>query len=82
MKRVVSILSVILLVCAFVHPQVLPRKKNGHFMVFLNADNNLDSFGVGDLQEMVKGGGSNDFMNVICLLDRENAPQNLSRYQR
>lgn len=77
MKRVVSILSVILLVCAFCSPASAAVQKEWTFMVFLNADNNLDSFGVGDLQEMVKGGGSNDFMNVICLLDRENAPAKL-----
>ena len=76
MKRVFSILAVILLACVFCAPASAAQKE-WTFMVFLNADNNLDSFGVGDLQEMVSAGGSNDNLNVICLLDREHAPATL-----
>ncbi|HOI90683.1 MAG TPA: clostripain-related cysteine peptidase [Candidatus Rifleibacterium sp.] len=76
MKRVFSILAVILLACVFCAPASAAQKE-WTFMVFLNADNNLDSFGVGDLQEMVAAGGSNDNLNVICLLDREHAPATL-----
>ena len=47
-------------------------------MVFLNADNNLDAFGVGDMMEMVAGGGSNDYLNVVCLIDREHGPATLN----
>jgi len=44
--------------------------KDWTFLVFLNADNNLDSFGVKDVNEMEKI-GSNDQMNIVVLLDRE-----------
>lgn len=73
MKRVMSILVMVLLAAAFCAP-ASAAEKDWTFMVFLNADNNLDSFGVGDLQEMVAAGGSNDNLNVICLLDREHGP--------
>lgn len=45
--------------------------KEWTFLVFLNADNNLDQFGVKDVNEMEKI-GSNDKMNIVVLLDREN----------
>ncbi len=46
-------------------------EKEWTFLVFLNADNNLDSFGVKDVNEMEKI-GSNDNVNIVVLLDREN----------
>ncbi len=77
MKRTLSIMVIVLLACAFCAP-ASAAEKDWTFMVFLNADNNLDSFGVGDLQEMVAAGGSNDNMNVICLIDREHGPATLN----
>ncbi len=44
--------------------------KDWTVLVFLNADNNLDPFGVKDVNEMEKI-GSNDRLNIIVLLDRE-----------
>jgi hypothetical protein len=44
--------------------------KDWTILVFLNADNNLDSFGVKDVNEMEKI-GSTDNMNIVVLLDRE-----------
>lgn len=44
-------------------------KKAWTFMVFLNADNNLDRFGVEDIQEMARV-GSNEDANVIVQIDR------------
>jgi len=43
------------------------------FMCFLNADNNLDPYGVQDLDEMKKV-GSSDQVNVVVLIDREKGP--------
>ncbi|MDD3147415.1 MAG: clostripain-related cysteine peptidase [Candidatus Riflebacteria bacterium] len=77
MKRIFSVMVVVLLACAFCAPASAAQKE-WTFMVFLNADNNLDSFGVGDLEEMVKAGGSNENINVICLLDREHGPATLN----
>lgn len=73
MKRVASIVAVFLFAFAFCAP-VSAAEKEWTFMIFLNADNNLDSFGVDDLAEMSQGGGSNEFRNIICLLDREHGP--------
>ena len=52
--------------------------KEWTFMVFLNCDNNLDSFGVDDQDEMVKGGGSNEWRNCVFLIDREHGPATLN----
>lgn len=45
--------------------------KEWTFLIFLNADNNLDSFGIGDVHEMEQV-GSNDQMNMVVQLDRAN----------
>ncbi len=45
------------------------EKAQWTFMVFLNADNNLDRFGVIDVQEMEKAGLSKD-VNIVVQLDR------------
>ena len=49
--------------------------------VFLNADNNLDKFGVEDQNEMAKV-GSNDFMNVVTLIDREKGPAQINYIEK
>jgi len=77
MKKLFGIVTLFLFAIAFCAPASAAPQKEWTFMVFLNADNNLDSFGVADLQEMVDGGGSNEFRNVIVLLDREHGPANL-----
>lgn len=43
--------------------------KEWTFLIFLNADNNLDSFGIGDVHEMEEV-GSNDQFNMVVQLDR------------
>ncbi|TFF89433.1 MAG: hypothetical protein EU549_00665 [Promethearchaeota archaeon] len=45
--------------------------KDWTIMVYLDADNNLDSYGVDDLNEMEEGLTSKTDINVIVLLDRE-----------
>lgn len=65
----------------FLSPNSSPIKENGEpvvpqqqkewtFMVYLDADNNLDRFGVEDLNEM-EIVGSSDEVNILVLLDRE-----------
>ena len=44
-------------------------KKKWTYMVFLNADNNLEEFGISDFLEMAKV-GSNDDINIVVMLDR------------
>ncbi|MBD3189952.1 MAG: hypothetical protein GF308_04890 [Candidatus Heimdallarchaeota archaeon] len=46
------------------------QQKEWTFMVYLDADNNLDRFGVEDVNEM-EVVGSSDEVNIIVLLDRE-----------
>ncbi|MFC1742860.1 clostripain-related cysteine peptidase [Candidatus Riflebacteria bacterium] len=48
-------------------------EKEWTFMVFLNADNNLDYFGVDDLHEMEAVGSTNE-INILVELDREEGP--------
>ena len=48
-----------------------PVLKNWTFMVYLDADNNLEKYGIKDLNEMEKI-GSTDEVNVVVLFDRWN----------
>lgn len=77
MKRVMSILAVVAVLCSLCMP-ASAAEKEWTFMVFLNSDNNLDSFGVDDMNEMAQGGGSNEFRNIVCLIDREHGPATLN----
>ncbi|MBF0498749.1 MAG: hypothetical protein HQM09_01340 [Candidatus Riflebacteria bacterium] len=72
MKRVLSILALVMIVGLLASP-VSAAEKDWTWMVFLNADNNLDSFGVTDQDEMAKV-GSNDWLNIVTLIDREKGP--------
>ena len=77
MKRVTSILFLVLAVSLICAPASAAMKE-WTFMVFVNADNNLDAFGADDRDEMVKGGGSNEWRNVVFLIDREHGPATLN----
>jgi len=83
MKRVISILAVALFVAFCAAPvSAAPRaEKEWTWMVFLNADNNLDSFGVQDQDEMAKV-GSNDWLNIVSLIDREKGPATLNYIEK
>ncbi len=61
------------LVCPLWAADAAPAMKEWTIAVFLNADNNLDSFGVEDQQEMAKI-GSNNWLNIVTLIDRERGP--------
>ncbi|NHJ48653.1 MAG: hypothetical protein FK733_12785 [Asgard group archaeon] len=47
--------------------------KDWTFMVYLDGDNNLEDFAISDFEEMERGGGTNDDVNVIVLIDRHPA---------
>lgn len=47
-----------------------PSTKEWTIMVFMNADNDLETYGIKDLNEMEYGGGSNNYRNVIVQVDR------------
>ena len=56
-------------------------EKEWTLAVFLNADNNLDRFGVADQEEMSKV-GSSDFLNIVSLIDRENGPAQINYIEK
>jgi hypothetical protein len=80
MKRVLSILAVVVLVSVFCVP-VSAAEKEWTWLVFLNADNNLDEYGVQDELEMAKV-GSNDWLNIVSLIDREKGPATLNYIEK
>ena len=55
--------------------------KDWTFAVFLNADNNLDRFGVEDQEEMARV-GSNENINVVTLIDRERGPAQINYIEK
>jgi hypothetical protein len=52
-----------------------PSGKEWTFIVFLNADNNLESYGYYDLEEMAAA-GSTDSVNIVALFDTYDGPAN------
>lgn len=77
MKRVTSIIT---LTTLFLFAILLPaaaQTKDWTVAVFLNADNNLDPFGVEDQQEMARV-GSNANLNIVTLIDRERGPAQIN----
>ncbi|HNW10674.1 MAG TPA: clostripain-related cysteine peptidase, partial [Candidatus Rifleibacterium sp.] len=82
MKRVSSIIVVVtLLLCAAYTPANAAAVKDWTVAVFLNADNNLDPFGVEDQREMAKV-GSSDFLNIVSLIDREHGPAQINYIEK
>ena len=55
--------------------------KEWTFAVFLNADNNLDPFGVEDQEEMSRV-GSNENVNIVTLIDRERGPAQINYIEK
>lgn len=78
MKRVSSIIAAVALMIgaactsasAATPKKTAPKMKDWTVAVFLNCDNNLDPFGVEDQEEMARI-GSNDYLNIVTLIDRE-----------
>ncbi len=51
-----------------------PSKTVWTFMIYLDADNNLDPYGLLNLQQISEGMSSNAKINVVALMDRLNLP--------
>jgi cytidylate kinase len=83
MKRVFSIiiLAAIILSAFPSDLSAAPQLKEWTLAVFLNADNNLDSFGVEDQEEMARV-GSSDFLNIVTLIDRERGPAQINYIEK
>ena len=74
MKRMIAKLMLLLSLVFFVCTEVEAAKRNikeWTFMIFMNGDNNLDQSAVKDLKEIRSKGSSNEFMNVVVMIDRE-----------
>ena len=82
MKRVSSILIVAALILASFSSNLHAAPvKDWTLAVFLNADNNLDPFGVEDQQEMSRV-GSSDHLNIVSLIDRERGPAQINYIEK
>lgn len=82
MKRVASIATVVaLLLCVTYSPVESAPLKDWTLAVFLNADNNLDPFGVEDQKEM-SAVGSSDHLNIVTLIDRERGPAQINYIEK
>lgn len=85
MKKTAILALATLLGCATLSADAAPAKrtvkrnaeKEWTLAVFLNADNNLDRFGVADQEEMSKI-GSNEDLNIVTLIDREQGPAQIN----
>ncbi|NLI79197.1 MAG: hypothetical protein GX442_22480 [Candidatus Riflebacteria bacterium] len=83
-SRSLSLLLVFAVLAALPAPAAQsgrPPVKEWTFLVFLNADNNLDGCGVDDQGEMATV-GSNDWLNVVTLIDRVDGPASLNYIEK
>ena len=77
MKRMIAKLLMVLSLVFVLCTEADAAKRNSKewtFMIFMNADNNLDQNAVKDLKEMRSKGGSNEIMNIVVMVDREKGP--------
>ncbi len=89
MKKVSSIIAAVALmigaacttVSAAAPKKNAPKMKDWTVAVFLNADNNLDPFGVEDQEEMARI-GSNENLNIVTLIDRECGPAQINYIEK
>ncbi|MBR4330812.1 MAG: hypothetical protein IKO19_07850 [Candidatus Riflebacteria bacterium] len=77
MKRMIAKLMLVFSLVFVLCTEVDAAKRNPKewtFMIFMNADNNLDQSAVKDLKEIRAKGGSNEFMDIVVMVDREKGP--------
>ncbi len=76
MKKTALIVFTLIFLTVFTNPAPAaetPPVKKWTIMAFINADNNLDSFGIEDIQEMERAGISKE-VNMIVEIDRYKNP--------
>ena len=90
MRKVTSLIAAVALMigaaCSTSSAAAQPKAKKAAmkewtFAVFLNADNNLDPFGVEDQEEMSRV-GSNENVNIVTLIDRESGPAQINYIEK
>ncbi|MDD2716929.1 MAG: clostripain-related cysteine peptidase [Candidatus Wallbacteria bacterium] len=69
MKLSIVFILAIALMVSFVNPTTAATKKPWTFMVYLDGDNNLEPYGIMNVNQMEKV-GSTDATNVVVLFDR------------
>ncbi|MBF0410738.1 MAG: hypothetical protein HQM10_25560 [Candidatus Riflebacteria bacterium] len=72
-RQTVGVFIIVFLGMVFSLPAWSVSEKEWTWALFINADNNLDSCGVKDQEELSKI-GSSEFRNVVTLIDREKGP--------
>lgn len=73
--RILAVFAILFVLCTEVNAAAAKKEaKEWTFMIFMNADNNLDQNAVKDMKEMRAIGENTDIANVIVMVDRENAP--------
>ena len=55
---------------------LIPSQATWTHFVYLNADNNLDSAGVEDLNEMIANPSTDDDLNIVVYIDRSARQKN------
>lgn len=81
MKRVTSIAALATLFLFAVFMPASAQVKDWTVAIFLNADNNLDPFGIEDQNEMARV-GSNANMNIVTMIDRERGPAQINYIEK
>lgn len=81
MKLIARVLAVVAVLCAPMQAAVVAAEKEWTFLVFINADNNLDEYGVLDQEEMARV-GSNDRLDIVTLIDRYAGPATMNHVEK
>lgn len=81
MKQIARILVAVFVLAWMVQGVVLAAEKEWTFMVFINADNNLDEYGVLDQEEMARV-GSSDRLDIVTLIDRYAGPATMNHIEK
>jgi len=80
MRLVARILATVFVLTALVQGAAVAAEKEWTFMVFINADNNLDEYGVLDQEEMAVV-GSSDRLDIVTLIDRYSGPATMNHIE-
>ncbi|HEY9069016.1 MAG TPA: clostripain-related cysteine peptidase, partial [Candidatus Ozemobacteraceae bacterium] len=81
MNQVARILATVLVLACLVQGSAMAAEKEWTFMVYINADNNLDEYGVLDQEEMAAA-GSNDRLDIVTLIDRYAGPATMNHIEK
>lgn len=81
MRLIARILAMMFILSALTQGAAFAAEKEWTFMVFINADNNLDEYGVVDQEEMAAV-GSSDRLDIVTLIDRYAGPATLNHIEK